>query len=72
MVVRDAYRKLALLAVAGYTGVGCAQCIPGYYRLDEHCLKCPKGASGFIVAEAAAFCTVVLAQFTLSRPTGIP
>ena len=34
--------------------MGCAQCTPGYYRLDELCAKCPKGAFGFIVAEVAA------------------
>ena len=58
----DMYAALQLQPVtcaAGYSGVACISCARGYYRLDESCFKCPKGAAGLIVAEVAVIVALV-------------
>ena len=41
-----------LCIVIGYTEASCSKCIPGYYRLDQDCLICPKGAYSLIIVTA--------------------
>ena len=51
----------------GYTGDGCSSCQSGYYRLEDSCYKCPRGAAGLIVAEIFAITALVLVAWFLKR-----
>ena len=66
----------AVTCSVGYTGLACKECIrPGYYRLGDRCLPCPKTAYGIIVGAVVVAGTLHLVgaapsdpQAFLSRP----
>lgn len=55
MVESFSYRRVmkhvpcVLDAFAGYDGLQCKKCEHGFYRLEEECIVCPKGAFMLIV-----------------------
>ncbi len=53
----------------GYTGPTCGLCINGYYRLDQQCVLCPKGAFMLVVVAALFIGTVVWLRWVLMRPS---
>jgi hypothetical protein len=52
----------------GYTGYRCQQCIPGYYKVQGYCLKCPDSPWVlFAIAGAVMVFAIALAYFLNSN-----